>query len=268
MPLEDRIKQSTIYHRKRKGFCGKKRKIDEFVDLGNQQDGGDVLFLKEMYQMHRFSSQKLQSIDVSTPKQSEPLNGNQIIDIEILSKVFEMLNCPVCDRSHLKLNERMSMKKGLAYLLYVKCECGYSYDFYTSKSSAHNSYDINKGMVYTMRACGQGYAGLETFTAFMNMPKPMTANNYDKIVSQVTECVKSVAEQTIADAAEEIRNGQNPDSSETVIDTAISCDGSWQRRGYSSLNGVVTAISMQTVKILDCEPMSRICKSYNLHEKD
>ena len=113
-----------------------------------------------------------------------------------------------------------------------------------------------------------GVCWIRKFTAFMNMPKPMTANNYDKIVSQVTECVKSVAEQTIVDAAEEIRNGQNPDSSETVIDTAISCDGSWQRRSYSSLNGVVTAISMQTGKILDCEPMSRICKSCNLHEKD
>ena len=59
-----------------------------------------------------------------------------------------------------------------------------------------------------------GVCWIRKFTAFMNMPKPMTANNYDKIVSQVTECVKSVAEQTIVDAAEEIRNGQNPDSSE------------------------------------------------------
>ena len=160
MSLEDRIKQSTIYHRKRKGFCGKKRKIDEFVDLGNQQDGGDVVPEGNVSNAS-VSSQKLQFIDVSTPKQSEPLNGNRIIDMEILSKVFEVLNCPVCDRSHLKLNERMSMKMGLAYLLYVQCECGYSYDFYTSKSSAHNTYDINKRMVYTMRACGQGYAGLE-----------------------------------------------------------------------------------------------------------
>ena len=31
-----------------------------------------------------------------------------------------------------------------------------------------------------------------------------------------------------------------------VRDTVVSCDGTWQRRGYSPLNGVVTAISIGT----------------------
>ena len=44
--------------------------------------------------------------------------------------------------------------------------------------------------------------------------------------------------------------------------TAVSCDGSWKKRGYSySLNGVVTVISMDNGKILDVEPMTRTCKS-------
>ena len=47
-----------------------------------------------------------------------------------------------------------------------------------------------------------------------------------------------------------------------VIDNAVSCDGSWQKRGYSLLNGVVT-----NGKILDIEPMTRTCKSCLLHEK-
>ena len=34
----------------------------------------------------------------------------------------------------------------------------------------------------------------------------------------------------------------------TAINTAISCDGSWHRRGHSSLNGVVTVISMTNGK--------------------
>ena len=50
------------------------------------------------------------------------------------------------------------------------------------------------------------------------------------------------------------------------IDTAVSCNGSWQKRGCSSLNGVVT-VSMDNGKILDIEPMTRTCKSYLLHEK-
>ena len=56
-------------------------------------------------------------------------------------------------------------------------------------------------------------------------------------------------------------------SSSSITDTAVSVDGSWQRRGFSSLNGVVTAISMDTDKILDCEPMSRPCKASSLKLK-
>ena len=48
-----------------------------------------------------------------------------------------------------------------------------------------------------MRACGQGYAGLETFTSLMNMPKPITANNYDKIVNVLSAAAKSTAEEVM-----------------------------------------------------------------------
>ena len=36
-----------------------------------------------------------------------------------------------------------------------------------------------------------------------------------------------------------------------LVKRVVSCDGTWQRRGFSFLNGCVTAISMDTVKILD-----------------
>ena len=47
--------------------------------------------------------------------------------------------------------------------------------------------------LYSMRECGQGYAGLEKLTALMNLPKPMTVNNYDKIVNHSNIIVKEVA---------------------------------------------------------------------------
>lgn len=56
-----------------------------------------------------------------------------------------------------------------------------------------------------MRACGQGYAGLDKFLSLMNLPKPMTANNYDKIVKRMTLAAKDVAETTMQDACEELR---------------------------------------------------------------
>ena len=45
----------------------------------------------------------------------------------------------------------------------------------------------------------------------------------------------------------------------------VSFDGTWQRRGHSSLNGVWAAISITTWKVLDCEVLSRYCKNCALH---
>ena len=44
------------------------------------------------------------------------------------------------------------------------------------------------------------------------------------------------------------------------IDTGVSVDGTWQRRGFSSLNGTVAAISMVNGKILDLDTLTRYCQ--------
>ena len=51
-----------------------------------------------------------------------------------------------------------------------------------------------------------------------------------------------------------------PSASIQTIDVGVSVDGTWQRRGFSSNNGVVTAISIDTGKVVDVEIMSKICK--------
>ena len=53
----------------------------------------------------------------------------------------------------------------------------------------------------------------------------------------------------------------------SIVNAAVSCDGSWHRRGHSSLNGVETVISMKNGKTLDVEAMSRICKGCTLNEE-
>ena len=52
----------------------------------------------------------------------------------------------------------------------------------------------------------------------MDIPKPMTAKNYDKLVSKFVTATKAVAEETMEDAAEEIRSKVNSDS-DTIIMT-------------------------------------------------
>ena len=199
------------------------------------------------------SSKKVHSITSSSINEVETVCGYRFIDLEILNNVFQLLCCPTCHGA-LQLFENSEKKKGLASFLSVKCHCGFSHDFYTSTSSSHQSFDINKRAAYTFRALGHGFSGLTKFTSLMNMPKAMTHNNYDKVVENVSNVVKDVAHETMQDAANEIKREE-----EEITNTAVSVDGSWQKRGYSSFNGVVTAISMETGKILDVEPLTRMC---------
>ena len=40
-------------------------------------------------------------------------------------------------------------------------------------------------------------------------------------------------------------------------------DNTWQRKRFSSFNGVFVAISIESGKVLDVEPMCRYCKDCN-----
>ena len=67
----------------------------------------------------------------------------------------------------------------------------------------------------------------------MNLPKPMITNNYDKIVNRLNIVAKEVANETMRDATEDLLFKSKDPNDDTVIDTAVSCDGSWEKRGYS-----------------------------------
>ena len=101
----------------------------------------------------------------------------------------------------------------------------------------------------------------------MEMPNPMTANNYDKNIGNVTVVVKSIAQQTMQDACDGIKNkNKNTDMENGVTDTAVSVDSTWLNRGYSSFNGVVAAISIEKGKGVETEALTRYCRGCKVAE--
>ena len=96
----------------------------------------------------------------------------------------------------------------------------------------------------------------------------MTRCNYDKLSNLLRDAVKSVAETSMKNAAQTIRANINVNDDDDIqVHTGVSVDGSWQRRGFSSLNGVVTVISIENGKILDTETICKLCKACNAKEK-
>ena len=214
------------------------------------------------------SSSKIEEI-VCDEVQDKHISGYRLFDMDILKNLICSLACPECSMTMLDFVEQFNMKKGLASYVSIVCKhCNYSRNSYTSKTffpsfekskstKGMKSFEVNMRMVYAMRNNGTDYSGIETFCAVMNLPKPMRRTNYDKTSNALRNAVKIIAEQTMQEGAESLKqeNGDSP------VNTAVSVDGSWQKTGFTSMNGVVTVISVNNGKILDSEPMSRRCKA-------
>ena len=59
------------------------------------------------------------------------------------------------------------------------------------------------------------------------------------------------------DACNEIHR----DSPDEIVDTAVSLDRTWQKRGFTSYNDAVVATSIPTGRIIDVKIMSRYCQA-------
>ena len=226
--------------------------------------GSSITSTKEKKKVHDSRSHK-KVIDIPTEFPKESIEGYRIIDMGILRDIINNLNCPGCNSKHLLLFENTQKKKGLASYLSVKCcICGFVINRYTSSVLPNDdkrdhrgmkTYDINARSIYALRSCEVGHTGLEKICGLMNLPKPVARNNYDNISNRIGDAAKFVAERSMIEAAEEENRLEGTDN------ISVSVDGTWQKRGFASLNGVVIAIGVKNGKVIDGEALSGYCKA-------
>ena len=82
----------------------------------------------------------------------------------------------------------------------------------------------------------------------------MDKKSYRKTFTKLYRAYSNVAYQSITKAAEDISITPEADGIKNIT---ASFDGTWQRSGYSSLNGVVTCISRG--KVFDYEVLCKVC---------
>ena len=180
----------------------------------------------------------------------------------IFNEFISSLACPECLECSLFINENYAKKKGLASLISVNfSNCDFSFENYISQNITNDQvqgmkpFEINYRAVYALRTIGVRYSGLEKVFGMFNLPKPMTQKNYDAVSRILGNSAKMAAELSMMEAAEDLRKVPG-----ITTYVGVSVDGTWQRRGYSSLNGAVAIISLDKGKIVDVEAMTRFCK--------
>ena len=99
----------------------------------------------------------------------------------------------------------------------------------------------------------------------MNIPcisKPADQKQLETILDVLEQEVK----EEMTNAAKEIHESTTSEqlSDDGVVDTAVSFDGTWAKRGFTSQTSVVFVISVDTGKVLDCHLLSKFCQKYSL----
>ncbi|CAN8010917.1 unnamed protein product [Ixodes pacificus] len=179
--------------------------------------------------------------------------GYVLIDIDLLScAVAESCACKACG-GDLKLVENAARRAGLACTYSLNCEkCCSTHQFETSKRTTSGFYEVNVRIVYALRCIGKGAAAGGTLCAMLNLPKPPT--KFSRYNAELLAHVSAVTEESMKRAAKEAVALNEGDK-----DIAIALDGSWQRRGHTSHNGLVSATSVDSGKVLDLEVMTKHC---------
>ena len=179
------------------------------------------------------SEKKIETIAIH--EEDNLLSGFRLMNMKLFSIMMDNFACPHC--LHIGLSIKEVKKYGLAFQFEVFClhnDC--EWKFWSSQQrnvpSKKKGFDVNARLVYAMRRCGKGYRGVRRLL-MMNHPPPMSEKNYYKLTSRFSEAVRAVAFKSMTDASNEIHNLQT----DGIVDTAVSVDGTWQRRCYSSMNG-------------------------------
>ncbi|GFW74851.1 uncharacterized protein TNCV_5138301 [Trichonephila clavipes] len=177
----------------------------------------------------------------------------------------EAVKCLQCGATGLNLSCEENCSGGAVELDIICDICSYSYNFCSSKKckaeiGKPSTYEVNTRLVYAMRCIGKGREAARMFCGIMNLPPPPTKfSKYNKMLLGAT---KDVCDATMKDVVKEaVQENQN------IRDIPVAVDGTWQKRGYSSMNGVVTVTSVDTGKVIDTEILFKhcVCKDKKKH---
>ena len=186
------------------------------------------------------------------------------VNFKLLKKmVTSFCKCPSCGDVADMRNVAESRMGFATKLEVIYSSCSWKHQSFMSKEcsqegrATRSPFEVNLRVVAAFREIGKGHSGIENFCRCMNM-NGISQTGYRKLKLKLAEAYEADADASMQFAASEVRaSGGEQIQGNTVCQCSL--DGSWQKRGHSSLNGLVTAIS--NGKCIDTKVFSKKCKA-------
>lgn len=100
-----------------------------------------------------------------------------------------------------------------------------------------------------MQIIGRGRASLTKFCSVMNMPGLVAKKSFTTHVKAIARVSQQVAEAEMQKAVKEVRDINKAEEDE-IADVAVSCDGTWARRGFQSCMALFLQLVFKQEKLL------------------
>nr|XP_022909075.1 uncharacterized protein LOC111420331 [Onthophagus taurus] len=208
----------------------------------------------------------------STSKSTKKLKMNEKIDIavnasfgyrlinfvSVFNALSDLVKCKKCDGEVTFLEGSI---RGLGFKLIVKCKSCEPSGIDSCPLINSKAYEINRRITFVFRLLGMGYAALEKFCGLMDLQRSFTEKFYNDISTHIFVAAESIAEKSMQNAVKLEKEATEKGG------LTVSGDGTWHRRGFSSLFGLSTLIGYYTGKVVDILVKSSYCKQCETWEK-
>ena len=217
---------------------------------------------------------KLSECDTFSNKQLLVPHGNQIFNLEILSNVFTLLNCP--DKKCLgkpRLHQHIT-RDGLQRFFLLKCyrchKCIADYPASLPIGSPPDGCintgvhltgvsEINARSLIAVHSTGSSWEDFRLTCSFLDLDVPagrMPKTSLDKFVA----ASKALVEHSMDISGHNVHANSEPSTMVVpgIRECTVSFDASWHRRGHFSNQGFAAAIDSETGKVLDYSLYDRI----------
>ncbi|KYQ49219.1 hypothetical protein ALC60_11725 [Trachymyrmex zeteki] len=184
--------------------------------------------------------------------------------ISVFAAISDISVCKTCKR---KQTFGETGSRGLGFKIAVTCACGTV--VINSGPFINNSFEINRRIVFVMRLLGVARKGINIFCGMMDLGCELSVRAYDGIIQQIHASLQKMYNDTCHKAVEEEKQ-YNEKEEQPLTNLKVSGDGSWKKRGFSSLYGVTTLIGYNTGKVIDLLVKSSYCQicTYYKNDKD
>ena len=188
----------------------------------------------------------------TTQEQEGSLFGNRIMSILNLVGFIQQLSCCICQEIVRFSDEQLT---GEASELSFTCGCDTVMKLPSSDVSTNSRHhQVNDRLQMAVFELGCHYEDARSLCANLDLPPPVSCQSWNLNKNRIHAAFEQEATKSKKRAAEEIKQAKGND-------VTVSCDGTWQKRGFSSKNGVVTVATVNGLssKIIDTETLTNHC---------